>query len=211
MRIVRGDGVSAASIRIIFRSRSSGLTLSRRITNVASAAAACGMLPSIYSFSDNSSLSMVEINLTHHTSAVSVVNEGEEVAIITATTRRTRVGSNNECLWTSVLRTNGIPSGRANVSSTTTPGGCYLCFKIPDSVGLCQRAAAASTAANCIPHGARPQGWGLCRECPNNFQVQVQWPHAFSADNERCQRRHGLWNAAECLLILVHYRGQQST
>jgi hypothetical protein len=96
--------------------------------------------------------------LTYHTSVVRIVDDRNEVAIITTTTQ---LGSNRGCLGSSVLRMNGIARGRANVSSPTTPGGCYL---IPDCVGLCQRAA-----ANRIPHRDREQRWDLRRECPKIF------------------------------------------
>jgi hypothetical protein len=94
---------------------------------------------------------MATIDLTYHTSIVSVVNESKEVTFMTATTR---VGSKSSNIGISVLRMNGIPIGRANVSSPTTSAGYYLCFKIPDSVSSCQRAA----AINCM-HTT----WGMVR------------------------------------------------
>ena len=66
---------------------------------------------------------MPVINFTYHTVVVGVINSSNEVAIITAATQ---LGSSGGSLGGSVLRTNGIPRGRANVSGSTTPGGGYL-------------------------------------------------------------------------------------
>ncbi|KAF8477684.1 hypothetical protein DFH94DRAFT_683370 [Russula ochroleuca] len=103
---------------------------------------------------------------------VSVVNESKEVTFMTATTR---VGSKSSNIGISVLRMNGIPIGRANVSSPTTSAGYYLCFKIPDSFpGF--RKPGTRIRINYSDY--------VIYTHPNNLWVLVQWPHVLSAENE---------------------------